>query len=102
VLQDEVVSHKPRFLRERAPGSTAAVLKGRGNYLSLARLREELIEAIDEERISRARAWSLSHLASFALMSADGDLEGVQNTIRGMEEYTQAEGEAFRIRDQMR
>jgi hypothetical protein len=59
VLQTQLLEKDLAFLAELVPGLTSAVLKGRGNYLSLARLREELVDALEEDRLAPVRVWTL-------------------------------------------
>jgi hypothetical protein len=86
ILQTQLLEKDLAFLAELVPGLTSAVLKGRGNYLSLARLREELVDALEEDRLAPVRAWTLGTLASFALTSPDGDLEPLWPAISGIED----------------
>jgi ATP-dependent DNA helicase RecQ len=102
VLQAQLVEKDVAYLTQLLPNLKAAVLKGRSNYLSIARLREELIDAIDDDRISAARAWTLGTLTSFALTSETGDLEGVSYVIDGLDNYLDSRGEALRVRDSVR
>jgi ATP-dependent DNA helicase RecQ len=102
VLQNQLVEKDITYLTVLIPGLTAAVLKGRSNYLSIRRLREDIVDAIDEERISPARAWTLAMLASVALTTETGDLEAVSFAIENLDEYLSARGEALRVRDGVR
>jgi ATP-dependent DNA helicase DinG len=102
VLQSQLVEKDIAFLSELIPGLTAAVLKGRGNYLSIARMREEIVDALEEERLSRSRSWTLGTLASIAIASPTGDLEAAWAALTGLDEYLDARGEPFTIRDSIR
>jgi ATP-dependent DNA helicase RecQ len=102
VLQNQLIEKDIRFLSELLPWLTAAVLKGRSNYLSIRRLREEITDALDEERISLARAWTLGTLASLALASEDGDMEAALFAVENIENYLDANGEALRVCDSVR
>ncbi|HEV2765468.1 MAG TPA: RecQ family ATP-dependent DNA helicase, partial [Pyrinomonadaceae bacterium] len=102
VLQNQLVEKDIAYLTGLLPDLTAAVLKGRGNYLSLRRLREEIVDALDEDRISRARAWTLGTLISLALTTETGDLEAVSFAVENLDEYLDARGEALRVRDSVR
>jgi len=102
VLQSQLIEKDIAFLRELLPELTAAVLKGRGNYLSIKRLREEILDALEESDISPARAWTLGILSSLAIASAGGDLEGISFAIAQLDEYLDAHGEALRVRDSVR
>ncbi len=102
VLQSQLIEKDIAFLSEFIPGLTAAVLKGRGNYLSIARLRDELVDALEEDRLSRARAWTLGTFASLAITSPTGDLEAAWAALEGLDAYLDARGEPFTIRDSVR
>ncbi|HZH32559.1 MAG TPA: RecQ family ATP-dependent DNA helicase [Pyrinomonadaceae bacterium] len=102
VLQTQLVEKDVTYLSSLLPDLTAAVLKGRGNYLSIRRLREEIIDAVDEDRISRARAWTLGTLTSFSLSSETGELESVSFAVDNLDEYLDSRGEALRVRDSVR
>lgn len=102
VLQTQLVEKDCAYMRELMPGVEAAVLKGRANYLSLRRLREEVLDALDEEQISRARAWTLGTLVSLALSSEDGDMEAISFAVEHLDRYLDARGEALRVRDSVR
>jgi ATP-dependent DNA helicase RecQ len=102
VLQTQLVEKDVSYLGQLLPDLTAAVLKGRSNYLSIKRLREEIVDATDEERISRARAWTLSTLTSLAITSETGDLESVSYAIDDLDKYLDSRGEALRVRDSVR
>jgi Rad3-related DNA helicase len=102
VLQTQLLEKDLAFLAELVPGLTSAVLKGRGNYLSLARLREELVDALEEDRLAPVRAWTLGTLASFALTSPDGDLEPLRPAISGIEDALNARGEGWTLVNTMR
>jgi ATP-dependent DNA helicase RecQ len=87
VLQDQLYTSDLQFLREVVGGQlTAALLKGRRNYLSSRCLAEELQDAFDETHLDAAHAWGLMGLISFALTSSDGDLSAVQSTFAGFEQ----------------
>src|SRR5262249_48600769 len=90
VLQSQLLEKDLRFLAELVPGLTRAVLKGRGNYLSLGRLQEELADALSEDFLSPARAWTLGTLASFALTTSDGDLEPLWAAVACIEDVLSA------------
>jgi ATP-dependent DNA helicase RecQ len=102
VLQSQLVEKDLAFLSELVPDLTAAVLKGRSNYLSIARLRDELVDALEEDRLSPARAWTLGTLASIAIASPTGDLDGAWAALDGLDEYLDARGEPFTILDSIR
>jgi ATP-dependent DNA helicase DinG len=102
VLQSQLIEKDIAFLSELIPDLTAAVLKGRGNYLSIARLREELVDVLEDDRVSRARAWTLGTLASIAIASPTGDLEVAWAALEGLDEYLDARGEPFTVRDSVR
>lgn len=102
VLQNQLVEKDIAYLNGLLPDLTAAVLKGRANYLSLGRLREEIVDALDEDRISPARAWALGTLASLALTTETGDLEAVSFAVENLDAYLDARGEALRVRDSVR
>jgi len=91
VLQDQLYTSDLQFLREVVGGQlTAALLKGRRNYLSSRCLAEELQDAFDETHLDAARAWGLMALISFALTSSDGDLSAVHSTFAGFEQLLAA------------
>jgi hypothetical protein len=102
VLQNQLIEKDIKYLSELLPWLTAAVLKGRTNYLSIRRLREEITDALDEERISLARAWTLGTLASLAIASEDGDMEAALFAVENIERYLDAHGEALRVSDSVR
>ena len=102
VLQTQLVEKDVAYLSQLLPNLKASVLKGRSNYLSIARLREEIVDAIDDDRISPARAWTLGILTSMALTSESGDLEAVSYAIDDLDEYLDSHGEALRVRDSVR
>lgn len=104
VLQDQLLeSDINGFLRQEIlPELRAAVLKGKNNYLSLSALAEEIQNALDETNITRARAYGLIMLASFAIQSADGDLQLLRGSAYGIEEFTDAQGEVWSLLDRVR
>lgn len=104
VLQDQLLeSDINGFLRQEIlPELRAAVLKGKNNYLSLSALAEEIQDALDESGITRARAYALIMLGSFAVQSTDGDLQMLRGSAYGIEEFTDAQGEVWNLLDRVR
>lgn len=102
VLQSQLLDKDAAFLRQILPDLHVAVLKGKGNYLSMRALIEEVADALDENTLSRARAWTLGMLASYAVQSRDGDLQPLNGSCYGLEEYTDANGEVWNLLDRVR
>ncbi|KAF0243359.1 MAG: ATP-dependent DNA helicase DinG, partial [bacterium] len=102
VLQSQLVEKDIAFLQELIPNLTAVTLKGRSNYLSINRLWEELLDGVEEDYLSRARAWTLGLLTSLALASPTGDLEATWFTLESLDEYLDSQGEPFIIQSNVR
>lgn len=99
ILQNQLVEKDIAFLQELIPNLTAVTLKGRGNYLSINKLQEELLDAVEEDFLSRARGWTLSLLTSLAIDSPTGDLETTWFTLESLDEYLDSQGEPFIIQN---
>lgn len=92
VLQTQLVERELPFVAQVVPGLTYALLQGRANYLSPARLAEEIEDALAEERLPPARAWTLATLVRFAEASQHGNLEELGIAPAALEEYLRADG----------
>jgi ATP-dependent DNA helicase RecQ len=102
VLQAQLVERELPFVQQLVPGLTFALLHGRGNYLSLARLAEELEDAFAEDHLPRARAWALATLVRFAASSAHGNLEELGYVPQALDEYLAADGAVLQALDAVR
>src|SRR5205823_4260264 len=72
VLQNQLVERELPFVQQLVPDLIFAQRQGRANYLSLSRLAEEVEDALAEDLLPPARAWTLALLARFAETSAHG------------------------------
>lgn len=97
VLQTQLVTRELPFVQQLVPGLTYAQLQGRANYLSLTRLAEELEEALNEERLSAARAWMLATLIRFASTSAQGNLDELGVIPQTLDTFLGGDGIAFQV-----
>lgn len=102
VLQSQLVERELPFVRHLVSGLTFAQLQGRANYLSLARLAEEVEDALSEETLAPEHAWMLAALVRFAACSTDGNLEELGSTPRALESFLQARGSVFQILNSVR
>ncbi len=102
VLQAQLVERELPFVQQLVPDLTYALLQGRGNYLSLARLAEELEDALAEHHLSPARAWALATLVRFAAASAHGNLEELGYIPQALDEYLAADGAVLQVVDAVR
>ncbi len=95
VLQDQLVRRELPFVQELLPGLRYAQLQGRANYISVARLADELLEAFEAAHLLRPTAWTLGLLVRFAAESAHGNLEELAYIPRSLDEYLEADGAVF-------
>jgi ATP-dependent DNA helicase RecQ len=102
LLQTQLVERELPFVQQLVPELRYALLQGRANYLSLARLAEELEDALAEERLPRARAWALATLVRFAAASAHGNLEDLGYIPPALDEYLAADGAVLQVLDAVR
>ena len=92
VLQTQLVERELPFVRQLVPGLTYALLQGRANYLSVSRLAEEVEDALAEDSLPAARAWTLATLVRFAEASAHGNLEELGYIPQALDDFLQADG----------
>jgi ATP-dependent DNA helicase RecQ len=92
VLQTQLVERELPFVRQLVPGLIYALLQGRANYLSVSRLAEEVEDALAEDSLPAARAWTLATLVRFAEASAHGNLEELGYIPQALDDFLQADG----------
>lgn len=102
LLQSQLVAQELPFVRVLIPELTFAQLQGRSNYLSLARLAEELEDALGEDHVPPASAWMLAILARFAEATSDGNLEALGAVPRTLDAFLRADGAALRVLESVR
>jgi ATP-dependent DNA helicase RecQ len=96
-LQQQLVDREVPFVQQTVPGLTFAQLQGRANYLSLARLAEEVEDALAEDHLPPARAWALAALVSFAEASTHGNLEELGYLPQALDDYLRADGAVLQV-----
>ena len=97
ILQGQLVERELPFVQQLIPGLTFAQLQGRSNYLSLARLAEEVEDAFSERVLPAYRAWLLAALLRFAESSQHGNIDELGITPQALDDYLNAEGRVLQM-----
>ena len=97
VLQNQLVERELPFVQRLIPDLTFAQWQGRANYLSLSRLAEEVEDALSEDRLPLARAWTLALLLRFAEASTHGNLEELGYIPQALDDLLAADGAVWQV-----